>query len=321
MKFKKLLVGSTMTAVMALTACGAPQTTDSSAESTTKTKGETLVVEKDMDPNGGADLNGANDHADSKYWVNPDFYNMKSDDQVTILENFKTMQQTTEYSCGPSAITMSLNYLGVPMNEWDAAVGIHCNMDEDVEGALPGSANSWHEPGANVGKIVNFLKDLPDVEIVEANYIENPTEEDLVGDDDIATLKYSPGMKGNYKRYFDSVSLYSSENDPNTDKWVDDAKDSYFVQWLTGHIKAGHPIITHTSLFNGHYVTIIGYDNMGTPQIGDDVLIIADPYDTWDHWQDGYIVEPLEKFFFEWNDLNIAQKPYQLQPFVVVGKK
>ena len=51
------------------------------------------------------------------------------------------------------------------------------------------------------------------------------------------------------------------------------------------------------------------------------LLIIADPYDTWDHWQDGYIVQPVEEFFFEWNDFNIAQKPYQLQPFVVVGKK
>ena len=29
---------------------------------------------------------------------------------------------------------------------------------------------------------------------------------------------------------------------------------------------------------------------MGTPRLSDDVLIIADPYDTWDHWQDGYIV-------------------------------
>ena len=47
---------------------------------------------------------------------------------------------------------------------------------------------------------------------------------------------------------------------------------------------------------------------MGTPQLGDDVLIIADPYDTWDHWQDGYIVQPVEEFFFEWNDFNIAQK-------------
>ena len=153
------------------------------------------------------------------------------------------------------------------MTEWEAAVGMHCNMDEDVDGALPGSADSWYEPGANIGKIVNYLKTIPDIEIVEANYIENPTEDDLVGDEDIASLKYSPVMKGNYKKYFDSSALYSSENDPNTDKWVTDARDSFFVKWLTGHLKEGHPIITHTNLWNGHYVVIIGYDNMGTPQL------------------------------------------------------
>ena len=347
MKLQKKLLGTAVAAMLALSACSSQPTppvaptgesgpentaelqteakanegTDNEVlETPEKVKGETLAAE-DIDPNGGADLNRANDHKVSKYWVNPDFYNMESDEEVTILKNFKTMQQTSEFSCAPSSVTMSLEYLGVPMTEWEAAVGMHCNMDEDVEGALPGSADSWYEPGANIGKIVNYLKTIPDIEIVEANYIENPTEDDLVGDEDIASLKYSPVMKGNYKKYFDSSALYSSENNPNTDKWVTDAKDSFFVKWLTGHIKEGHPIITHTNLWNGHYVVIIGYDNMGTPQLGDDVLIIADPYDTWDHWQDGYIVQPVEEFFFEWNDFNIAQKPYQLQPFVVVGKK
>ena len=177
------------------------------------------------------------------------------------------------------------------------------------------------EPGANVGKIVKFLKTLSDVKIVEANYKEHPQPDDFVTEEDTKNLKYSPAMVGNYKRYFEAVSLYSSENKADTDKWVTDAKDSFFVKWLTGHLKDGHPIIAHTNLWNGHYVVIVGYDNGGTPQLGDDVLIIADPYDTWDHWQDGFIVLPLEKFFYEWNDFNIAAKPYQLQPFVVVGKK
>ena len=244
MKLQKKLLGTAVAAMLALSACSSQPTTpvaptgESGPENTAelqteakanegtdnevleapeKVKGETLAAE-DIDPNGGADLNGANDHKVSKYWVNPDFYNMESDEEVTILKNFKTMQQTSEFSCAPSSVTMSLEYLGVPMTEWEAAVGMHCNMDEDVDGALPGSADSWYEPGANIGKIVNYLKTIPDIEIVEANYIENPTEDDLVGDEDIASLKYSPVMKGNYKKYFDSSALYSSENDPNTDK-------------------------------------------------------------------------------------------------------
>ena len=227
MKLQKKLLGTAVAAMLALSACSSQPTTpvaptgESGPENTAelqteakanegtdnevletpeKVKGETLAAE-DIDPNGGADLNGANDHKVSKYWVNPDFYNMESDEEVTILKNFKTMQQTSEFSCAPSSVTMSLEYLGVPMTEWEAAVGMHCNMDEDVDGALPGSADSWYEPGANIGKIVNYLKTIPDIEIVEANYIENPTEDDLVWDEDIASLKYSPVMKGNYKKY------------------------------------------------------------------------------------------------------------------------
>lgn len=44
---------------------------------------------EDIDPNGGADIHGANNHEKSKYWLHPDFYNMKSDDQVTIISHLK----------------------------------------------------------------------------------------------------------------------------------------------------------------------------------------------------------------------------------------
>ena len=163
MKLQKKLLGTAVAAMLALSACSSQPTTpvapkgESGPENTAelqaeakanegtdnevleapeKVKGETLAAE-DIDPNGGADLNGANDHKVSKYWVNPDFYNMESDEEVTILKNFKTMQQTSEFSCAPSSVTMSLEYLGVPMTEWEAAVGMHCNMDEDVTERCP----------------------------------------------------------------------------------------------------------------------------------------------------------------------------------------
>ena len=54
---------------------------------------------------------------------------------------------------------------------------------------------------------------------------------------------------------------------------------------------------------------------------GDDTLIFADPYDTSDHWQDGYSIFPLEKFFYMWQDRKVAPKPYQLQPYIIIDKK
>ena len=54
--------------------------------------------------------------------------------------------------------------------------------------------------------------------------------------------------------------------------------------------------------------------------IGDDTLIFADSYDTFDHFQDGYSYYGLERFFYEWNDRKVAKKPLQLQPYIIVDK-
>lgn len=55
-----------------------------------------------------------------------------------------------------------------------------------------------------------------------------------------------------------------------------------------------------------HWRVIIGYDTMGTDDItSSDVLIMADPYDTADHLQDGYVVVPAEKFFYMWFDSHL----------------
>lgn len=45
-----------------------------------------------------------------QYYCNYDFYNMKSDDQLTILEHFPTHQWTIPCACGPNATLMILNY-------------------------------------------------------------------------------------------------------------------------------------------------------------------------------------------------------------------
>jgi hypothetical protein len=73
--------------------------------------------------------------------------------------------------------------------------------------------------------------------------------------------------------------------------------------------------------WDGHWQTIIGYDTMGTPSFGDDMIIFADTYDTSDHWQDGYCFYPAERFFYMWKDRAIAPKPFQLQPYMIIGLK
>ncbi len=282
-------------------------------------KAKPLMIEpkSDIDEYGGADYyDNAGDHPVSKYYVNPDFYNMKSDDELTIISNFKTFQQTSEWSCGNATTLMVLEHFGVhDYGEWDIAVKSNAGVDLDVPGSEPGSANNFPEYGTSVDDIIRFFDAVDGFKVVQTSYKADYKASDLIqeGDTSVPSAEW-----GNLPGTFNSVSLYASDNDPNTEKWVEDAKDSYFVKWIVENLKANRPIMVEWCDWDGHWQAIIGYDTQGTPGIGDDVIIFADPYDTSDSWQDGYYYYPAERWFYMWSDRAVAPKPYQLQPFVIV---
>ena len=162
----------------------------------------------DLSPEDGSDsVERQGDHKDSPYFNTLDFYNMNSTDTLTILHNFKTQQQTSEWSCGVSSALMVMNWYG--------------KLGDYNEESLAAFRSNGTEPGA-------------------------------------------------------------------------------------------HPIIVGWNDWGGHWQVIIGYDTMGTDTTQDDVIIVADPYDTTDHNQDGYGVYGAERFlynftfynFFEGDELN-----------------
>ena len=291
--------------------------TEGLADVSEKQKPRTIEAKVNIDPYGGADAyEFSGDHADSKYYINPDFFNMTSDEEITIISNFRTYQQTAEWSCGSASILMVIEHFGVSdYNEWDIAVISGAHRDLDVDGSEPGTANNFPEYGSSVDDLIRFFNSIEGFRIVETSYIEDYDESDLIPEGDYSS---SQGDWGNLPGKFQAVSLYASDNDPDTENWVEDAKDSYFVKWITGHLKANRPIMVEWGDWDGHWQVIIGYDTMGTPGIGDDIIIFADPYDTSDHWQDGYYCYPAERWFYMWADRNVAPKPYQLQPYVIV---
>ena len=61
---------------------------------------------------GASSFCGAADHSRSRYYVANDFYNMKSEGTLHILEHFETYQQTKEYTCGAASALMVLNWFG-----------------------------------------------------------------------------------------------------------------------------------------------------------------------------------------------------------------
>ena len=51
-------------------------------------------------------------HISSPYFAMPNVFEMKSNENLTILNHYPTFQQTTEYSCGPAAALTVLEYYG-----------------------------------------------------------------------------------------------------------------------------------------------------------------------------------------------------------------
>ena len=95
--------------------------------------------------------------------------------------------------------------------------------------------------------------------------------------------------------------------------------DTYekYMQFIRDNLSAGRPLVVPTYMGSGHFITIIGYDDMGTEYIYDDVIIVADSDDCWDGYQDGYNVFSAYKFFRQHTNQGYGN----LQSFLVIKKK
>ena len=188
----------------------------------------------DLHKDGASSFGGITDHANSRYYVFNDYYNMVSDETLHILTHFETYQQTTEYTCGAACALMVLNWFGQKRYH-ERLVG---QLIESREGS-----------GSTVENIADLF--------------------DLIG--------------------------WNVEYHAGTDLKFDTIEG--FEQSVIDFIDRGIPILVDWVDWAGHWQVIIGYDDMGTADTQDDVLIVADPYDTTDHNQDGYGIYPAARFF------------------------
>ena len=109
-------------------------------------------------------------------------------------------------------------------------------------------------------------------------------------------------------------SEYSLAVSGNTPKY---ATYEEYAQFMKTNLLAGRPIVVSTYLGSGHFLTVIGYDDMGTDYIYDDVIITADSCDYWDGYQDGYNVFSAYKFYRQ--HTNGSHK--NLQSLIVIFRK
>lgn len=181
------------------------------------------------DPNQGANANvGKYNILDTKYYSYVDVYNLKSSSTLTILENFKTYQQTSEFSCGCSCLLMSVYHKG------------ERNLTEKTCVEISGSSMDY---GASLSGLEKVLTQ--------------------------------------YGYEFESPKNFTEETDP-----LRSCED--FEDYVEQSLKAGDPVIILSADWSGHYLTIIGLDKQGNGT-NNHVFLVADPYDTTDHIQDGYI--------------------------------
>ena len=90
------------------------------------------------------------------------------------------------------------------------------------------------------------------------------------------------------------------------------------LQFLKHQIRIGNPVMVEWVDWAGHWQVVIGYDDMGTPaNVSDDVLIMADPYDTSDHLQDGYAIVQADRFQYMWFDHNLLPKNQRKRQWII----
>lgn len=66
---------------------------------------------EDLSPEDGADsVERLGDHQGSPYFAHPDVYNMEPTETLSVLTNFRTMQQTNESACGITSALMVLDW-------------------------------------------------------------------------------------------------------------------------------------------------------------------------------------------------------------------
>ena len=193
----------------------------------------------DLSPEDGADsVERAGDHESSPYFAHPDVYNMESTDTLTVLHNFKTQQQTSEWSCGVTSALMVLEWYG-KLGDWneESLAALRHSLDgTELEGY----------PGTTLAQAVDIF-------------------EGVGGFETVTTEDYPDGI------------------------WLED---------IRGWLAEGKPVMICWNDWGGHWQVIIGYDAMGTETEQDDVFLVADPYDTTDHNQDGYGVYAAERLLY-----------------------
>ncbi len=205
-------------------------------------------------PLGIEDTEDSGNYNFSPYYNFYDYYNGEGPTgTLKILKNYRTIQQSTEWTCGCTSALMAMEWFGMNSGE---------TPKTDISLSY---SRQDKEAGATYLKGMKQLFSKDDWYVFSIDDLTDPAGEES---------------------YINGYCLQAG------------ADSKSLIPYL---ISNGIPMIIGSDDWGGHWQTIIGYDDMGTSGTQDDVLILADSYDTTDHEQDGYVVKSFERLVYGWN--------------------
>jgi hypothetical protein len=82
----------------------------------------------------------------------------------------------------------------------------------------------------------------------------------------------------------------------------EDKGDGSALERLRDNAHRKIPTLVEWIDLSGHWSIVVGYDNRNLSDPWDDILILADPYDRYDDYQDGYTFVNANRFYWMWFD-------------------
>ncbi len=149
--------------------------------------------------------------------------------------------------------------------------------------------------------------------MVVEHFLGKPLHSEMEMGEIMSTNKFNGTTVKGVAKYFKDLGwqVKSSATDDTPNKFT------FFSNWVQKNLRDNTPIIVENVEWGGHYRVIIGYDTMGTEYLGDDVLIMADPFDLADHVQDGYNIANAQKFYYMWFDAQLFPSGERKTPWII----
>jgi len=157
-------------------------------------------------------------------------------------------------------------------------------------------------PAAALTVVEHFLGKPKDSEMEMAKIMDTHT----------ASMKDPGTNTRNMSRYFQKLgwTVHNSLKDGSPETYGE------FIKFVRKNLSRGVPILVENVDLGGHWRVIIGLDEIDKDHPANDVLILADPYDTTDHRQDGYHVTSAYRFYHMWFDALLFRRGEKIRQWL-----